>query len=439
MPKDDLNSRQRAQIVDLLCEGEIEGFPSAALSHSSNPDQYAIEALKDVFFNNTPVLGSGATVSSSSKLSDANIKENLNFDVDQGVFQVQLGTQDQGTLTEFTNSTNRSTVQVNTEVPKGSVPAGTEEQTIFESDGTPVTKTITDVDIDQVNITVGVPSLQRVKASGDVKGLALRYKIQIQYNGDSGFTNVPIEGSTDTVDNEGYLGDGNFQINGFTPDLYQRTHPIVLDTKTTNADGNIVNDTTKYPINIRVIRTSQSVRPDSETISDTFIWYNYVQIITDKTRYPNSVVFGFKFDAQQFPSIPKRTYRIRGLKIRIPHNATVRADGSLEYSGTFNGSFKAAREWCNCPSFILYDLLTNTRYGLGSYILTPAERTEAEAKTGDQFEGTTDVASNLDVYSFQQASAYCGEQVSDNAGGTEPRFSCNVLINSQGLATQAPA
>ncbi len=302
----------------MLCEGEIEGFPNAKhpdgvkISHNLVPDQYAIGALKDVFFNNTPVLGPNAEVSNSSKLSDANIKEHLNFDVDQGVFQVQLGTQDQGTLTEFTNSTNRSTVQVNTEVPKGSVPAGTDNQTIFESDGTPVTRTITDVDIDQVNITVGVPSLQRVKDSGDVKGLALRYKIQIQYNGDSGFTNVPIEGSTDTVDNEGYLGDGNFQINGFTPDLYQRTHPIVLNTKTTNADGNIVNDTTKYPINIRVIRTSQSVRPDSETITDTFIWYNYVQIITDKTRYPNSAVFGFKFDAQQFPSIPRRTYRIRG-------------------------------------------------------------------------------------------------------------------------------
>ena len=48
--------------------------------------------------------------------------------------------------------------------------------------------------------------------------------------------------------------------------------------------------------------------------------------------------------------------------------------------------------------------------------------------------GTTDVASNLDVYSFQQASAYCGGLVSDNAGGQEPRFTCNVLINSQGDA-----
>ena len=429
MPKDDLNSRQLAQIVDLLCEGEIEGFPNAGISHSSNPDQYAIGALKDVFFNNTPVLNAAASVSNSSKLTDDNIKEHLNFDLGKGEFQVELGSQDQGPLTKFPGSTNSSTTQVNTEVPKGD-PTGGDDETIFKSDGTPVVRTITDVDVDQVNITVGVPALTRVKDNGTVRGLALRYKIQIQYNGDSGFTNVPITGSTDDVDNEGYLGDGNFQIDGYTPDLFQRTHVIPLDTKTT-VSGNIVNDPNKYPVNIRVVRTSQSVRPDSETLADDLIWYSFDQLITDKTRYPNSVVFGLKFDAQQFPSIPKRTFRIRGLKIRIPHNATVRADGSLSYSGTFNGTFKAAREWCNDPAWILYDLLTNTRYGLGSQILTPEERKEAESNSGDQFEGTADVATNLDVYSFQKASAYCGELISNNSGGTEPRFSCNVAINSQ--------
>ena len=140
---------------------------------------------------------------------------------------------------------------------------------------------------------------------------------------------------------------------------------VVLDPdKTSNANN--------FPINIRVIRTSQEVRDlDKETVQDQLIFYNYVQIITDKTRYPNSVIFGHKFDAQQFPNVPRRTYRIRGLKVRIPHNATVRADGSLSYTGTYSGTFKAAREWTNDPVWILYDLLTNTRYGLGAYILTP--------------------------------------------------------------------
>jgi predicted phage tail protein len=437
MPKDDLNSRQLAQIVDLLCEGEIEGFPNAKhpdgvkISHGLVPDQYAIGALKDVFFNNTPVLGPDAPVLNNSKITDPDIQQHLNFDVDRAEFQVELGSQDQPPLTKFPGSTSSSTTQVNTEVPKGSVPAKTDHQRFFESDGTPVVRSISDADVDQVNIVVGVPALTRVKDNGTVKGTGVRYKIQIQYNGDSGFVNVPISGSTDEVDNEGDLGDGNFQIDGYTPDLFQRTHTITLATKTTNSDGNIVNNTAKYPVNIRVIRTSQEVRGDEDTIQDTLIWYSFDQLITDKLRYPNSAVFGFQFDAQQFPSIPKRTFRVRGLKIRIPHNASVRGDGSLEYAGTFNGTFKAAREWCNDPAWILYDLLTNTRYGLGAYILTPAERKEAEANAGDKFEGTTDVAANLDVYSFQQASAYCSGRVSNNAGGTEARFSCNVAITSQ--------
>ena len=437
--EDTLNSRQFAQILDLLCEGEIEGFPNAGISHSSNPTQYAIGALKDVFFNNTPVLRSGASITSNTQLTDAEIKENLNFDLEKGLLQVELGSQAQGPLSQFAQTTSSSTTTVNTEVPKGptTIADGAdrdrdEYEMFFPSAGAPVTRTITDVDVDQVNITVGVPALRVVTKKGKVEGSMLRYSIQIQYNGDSGFTNVPLIGSTDTTSfNEGQLGNGVFQIDGYTPDLFQRTHEIPLNATTTAANGNIINDSSKYPINIRVVRISQQLRPESHTITDDLIWYSFDQIVKDKLRYPNSAIFGFQFDAQQFPNIPKRSFRIRGLKIRIPHNATVRGDGSLEYAGTFNGTFKAAREWCSDPAWILYDLLTNTRYGLGSYILTPEERTEAEANTGDQFEGTSDVATNLDVYSFQQASAYCSGRVSNNAGGTEPRFSCNVAITSQ--------
>ena len=53
---------------------------------------------------------------------------------------------------------------------------------------------------------------------------------------------------------------------------------------------NIVNNTAKYPGDIRVIRTYLEV-PDDDTIQDTFIWYNFVQIITDKTRYPKQRSF----------------------------------------------------------------------------------------------------------------------------------------------------
>ena len=150
MPKDNLNSKQLAQIIDLLGEGEIEGFPNAGISHTTNPRQYAIGALKDVFFNNTPVLNSAAVITATTEITDTNIQENLNFDVDKAKFQVELGSQDQKPLSEFPGSTSSSTTQVNTEIPKGNVPAKTKHQTFFESDGTPVVRSITDVDVDQV-------------------------------------------------------------------------------------------------------------------------------------------------------------------------------------------------------------------------------------------------------------------------------------------------
>ena len=56
MPRDDFDSRQVARIIDLISEGEIEGFPSAS-GLTVGTDAYHLASLKDTFFNNTPVLG----------------------------------------------------------------------------------------------------------------------------------------------------------------------------------------------------------------------------------------------------------------------------------------------------------------------------------------------------------------------------------------------
>ena len=110
------------------------------------------------------------------------------------------------------------------------------------------------------------------------------------------------------------------------------------------------------------------------------------------------------------PSIPTRMYRVRGTLIKIPHNGTVRADGSISYSGTFNGTFKTDKEYSNDPAWVLYDLLTTSK-GFGDHIDT----------------------SQLDVFSFYSASVYCSEQVDDmtGTGNTEARFSTNVVLNTQ--------
>jgi predicted phage tail protein len=406
MPKDTYESKQVVRIIDLLSEGEIEGFPSASgLTKDTNP--YFLASLKDTFFNNTPVLGDGATVTSSSTKNDPDIVENFNFDMRAAVFENRLGTQTQSFL-QNVGDANQSTTIVNVEVTKATVPDGTSTGS-FVADGTPVTRQITDTDVDSVRVTVGTPALTRQKkATGTLKGLRIEYKIEVQYNG-GGFNAVDFGDYT----GEDYLGNGRFKIDGYTPDLYQRVH--------------LINITGAFPVDIRITRTYLLNEPD-DFIQDTFIWYDFTQKVSEKTRFPNSALFGLKLDAQQFPSIPQRSYKIRGIKVRIPHNATVRADGSLSYSGTFNGTLKTTREWTTDPPFILYDLLTNTRYGLGSQILTPEERAKDSAGT---FTGASDTASNLDLYSFKKASEYCGELVDNFDGGQEPRFSCNVLLQTQ--------
>jgi len=406
MPKDTYESKQVVRIIDLLSEGEIEGFPSASgLTKDTNP--YFLASLKDTFFNNTPVLAADATVTSNSTKDDPDIVENFNFDMRAAVFENRLGTQTQPFL-QNVGDANQSTTIVNVEVTKATVPDGTSKGD-YVADGTPVTRQITDTDVTSVRVTVGSPALTRQKkATGTLKSIRVEYKIEVQYNS-GGFN--PVDFGDYTGDD--YLGNGKFKLFGYTPDLYQRTH--------------LINITGNFPVDIRITRTYLLNEPD-DIIQDTFIWYDFTQKISEKTRFPNSALFGLKLDAQQFPSIPQRSYKIRGIKVRIPHNATVRADGSLSYSGTFNGTLKTTREWTTDPPFILYDLLTNTRYGLGSQVLTPEERAKDSAGT---FTGASDTASNLDLYSFKKASEYCGELVDNFEGGQEPRFSCNVLLQTQ--------
>ena len=132
------------------------------------------------------------------------------------------------------------------------------------------------------------------------------------------------------------------------------------------------------------------------------------KIIDEQRPYPDIAHHYLRFDAEQFPSVPRRVYRIRGIKIKIPHNATVDpTNGRLIYTGTFNGTLTTTTHRCTDPAWILFDLLTQSRYGLGDHI------NEAQ----------------LDKYAFYSASVYSSELVDDGQGGQEPRFSCNIVLN----------
>jgi predicted phage tail protein len=327
--KDNLDSTAYAKIIELLSEGEIEGFATPSkLGLTKGTTAYTNASLKDVFFNKTRLLREGA---SNTAPQDAD------FNFSNVTLVPRFGTQAQAYVPGF--DAVEEEIAVNADV----------------LEGLPITRTIADTNVDAARITINVPSLQTVKDNGDIVGAEINLQIAIQYNS-GGFTTV--------IDDT---------IKGRTSDLYQRDYIV-------NFDG-------AFPIDLRITR----ITPDSTSVklANAFSWFSYTELIYQKLRYPNSAYVALRIDAEQFNSIPSRSYRIRGIKVRIPSNATVDINtGRITYSGVWNGTFGAAA-WTTDPAWILWDLLTNSRLGLGDHIQE----------------------STLDKWAFFQASKYCNELV----------------------------
>jgi len=345
---DVLASKQFQTLVELLGEGEIEGFPSAA-GLTQGTTAYNNAALKDVFLNGTQVLQTSASNTSPT---------DTDFNFPNVSFEPRFGTSSQTPIQGISEIETENAVGV--AVTKAS----------------PVSRSITNTSVNAVRVTLGFPSLQKFEDDGDINGAEVAINIQTIEN----------DGTTTTVITD--------TVKGRTASTYFRDYKI-----------NFASDTS-FPVTIRVNRTTDD--STETTLQNSSLWSSFTEIINEQRAYANSAHVAIRFDAQTFPSIPKRMYKVRGTKIKIPHNGTVQSDGSISYSGTFNGTFKTDKEWTNDPAWILYDLLTTSK------------------GFGDQIDTT-----QLDVFSFYSASVYSATQVDDGLGGTEPRFSCNVVIQNQ--------
>ena len=359
---DTLHSKQFATFLDLISEGEIEGSASASKEGITDKTSTAYKNayLKDVFLNDTPILK--ATASSTSPAT-------TDFNFQDVTFNSRFGTADQTKITGIESS--QSTIPVGVTVTADS----------------PVTRQITNTNVDRIKVSITFPQIQIATEQGDLLGDTVQFKISVQYNS-GGFTDV----HTDTV-------------TGRTADAYQKDFSVEV--------------TGAFPVDIRVSRiTADST---SNSTINAFQWTSFSEIIDDASTYANSAYNAIRLDSQQFSSIPRRKFRIRGIKVRIPGagasscgTPTVdSATGRIVYPDgyIFNGVMGSA-VWTSCPAMILLDLLTDTRYGFGDHV--------------------TD--SNLDLFSFVTASKYANTLVDDGLGGQEARFSCNVNIQSSSEA-----
>ena len=317
---DNLKSHQCLRIIDVLGEGQIKGLAGD---------------LQGVFLNDTQVQ-----------------RRDGSYNFNGVSAEWVTGAQTQLPLDGFSYTENE-------------IPVNLQVKTT-----TPITRTITDPNVDRVRVTVGVSVLKSIDSKGNTNRTNVSMSVQI--------------------------GRG---------DAWQTVKHINLIDKKTNSQyltSVILDDLPETPFNIRVVRNTPDSK--SQTLLNDTLWSSYTEIYDTKFSYPNTALIGLKFDSEQFSGVPRRNYLIDGLIIDVPDNYNPE---TREYSGFWSGNFKQA--WTDNPAWILYNLITNERYGLG----------ERLGKFG------------VDKFMLYTVAQYCDQLVDDGFGGREPRFACHCHITEQ--------
>ncbi|WP_077543104.1 TipJ family phage tail tip protein, partial [Rodentibacter genomosp. 1] len=232
---------------------------------------------------------------------------------------------------------------------------------------TPITRTITDSKVSRLRLTLGVQSLFHQNDQGDTNGASVSLTVYI------GNQHYPVT------------------ISGKYSSQYLQQH--------------IFSNLPAVPFTVRVVRNTADSK--SQRLQNNTVWASYTEIIDTEFTYPNTALIGVKFDSEYFSNIPNRTYDVKGIKVKVPLNYN---PITRQYQGMWDGTFKIA--WTDNPAWVLYDIVTNKRYGLGQ-------------RLGDF---------GADKWALYQVAQYCDQLVPDGFGGKEPRFTCNAWLTDQRAA-----
>lgn len=228
----------------------------------------------------------------------------------------------------------------------------------------PITRTVTDNKVSRLRLTIGVQSLFSQAENGDTSGTTVNLVITI------GSQSYPVS------------------ISGKYSSQYLQQHTF--------------DNLPPVPFTVKVERVTEDSK--SQRLQNNTVWSSYTEIIDTEFTYPNTALIGVKFDSEYFSNIPARTYDLLGLRVKVPSNYDTR---TRKYTGMWDGTFKT--DWTDNPAWILYDVATSKRYGLGNRL--------------GEF--------GADKWTLYQVSQYCDQLVPDGFGGQEPRFTCNAWLTEQ--------
>lgn len=236
---------------------------------------------------------------------------------------------------------------------------------------TPWVRAFSNLDLDAVRLRLKWGPLRTQNATnGDVSGVTIEYAIDLQTDGGV-WTEVL-----------------KTKISDKTSANYERAHRIDLP----RADSG-------WLVRVRRLTPNSS----SEYISDKMYIAAVTEVIDAKLRYPNTALLGLQYDAETFGNVAKVAMDTKGRLLKVPTNYN---PATRQYVGMWDGTFKEA--YSNNPAWIYYDICTVDRYALGDR-LTPLM---------------------VDKWSLYRLAQYCDQMVPDGLGGQEPRFTCNVYLQS---------
>lgn len=318
-----LRSIATARVVDLVSEGPIVGL---------------VDGRRSVYFDDVPLDSV-----SVGKTNFASV-----------IIEHRYGYPDQSVLPDFSDvETDPTSVDVKVVV------------------GTPIVRTVTDLDADAARVTIRIPALWAIDSrTGNVVASSVAILIQTKAAA-TAYATVVQE-----------------TIQGKTVSPYEKSYRLRLSSLGAG------------PWSIRLFRASADA--DSVARAGDLFWSSLTTIINHRLIYPDSAIIGVSCGAQSFGGrIPVRSYLLDGIMMQVPSNYD---PVTRIYSGAWDGTFQTA--FANNPAWVFYMLATNERFGLGEFL----------------------AAGQMDKWSLYAIGQYCDELVDNGRGGTEPRYTYNGVI-----------
>lgn len=267
-----------------------------------------------------------------------------------------------------------------TQTPMSGFPGAVSVVTVntVVTNAAPVVRSVTASSIDAVRVVLTFTSglMEQDTSSGSLKQTTVQYALDRRAAGGSWLqvgSNIELTEKVNSPFQKTYLID---RPNGSSGLWDYRVRRISAD----NVTSNIKND---------------------------FQLSNVAEIQNKSQAYENTAVVGLSLLAESFGGqIPKVGFLVKGLLLDIPSNYN---PVTRVYTGIWNGLFVKSSVAIDNPAWVLYNLITNTRWGAGEII----------------------GSNGVDPYSFYAAAVYCDELVPNGSGGTERRFTFNFPVSSR--------